>query len=113
MKKQIYALFTKRQKSKFRFGKNKKFTILNNRYFVKFNIQGLFVLFALFLAVYSHGQSLEIISPNGGENWLRETDQTMRWTYHNPNSYYLYLEYSSNGGQSWNNIGYVPNEDVN
>lgn len=46
-------------------------------------------------------------SPVGGEIWNTGETYTLSWTYDNPNSSYVYLEYSIDSGASWNYINYA------
>jgi hypothetical protein len=46
--------------------------------------------------------SVTVTSPNGGENWQMGTTQNITWTG-NPGTN-VKLEYTTNGGSSWNNI---------
>ena len=46
-----------------------------------------------------------IISPNGGETWNYNSPETVSWSGTNL-PYYLYIEFSDNGGQNWEYLGY-------
>lgn len=46
---------------------------------------------------------LTLLSPNGGENWMGGTLQTITWASAGPISF-VKLEYSSNSGASWATI---------
>lgn len=50
---------------------------------------------------------ITLTSPMGGEIWNTGAPQTISWEYDNPGAYYIYLEYSTDGGQYWNFIGYA------
>lgn len=53
---------------------------------------------------------ITLSSPQGGEIF-NPTNQpvTISWSYDNPNSFYLFLEYSSDNGQNWNYIDFPVN----
>jgi len=46
-------------------------------------------------------------SPIGGEIWNTGETYSISWTYDNPNSTYVYLEYSVDNGSNWNYINYA------
>ncbi len=48
-------------------------------------------------------------TPAGGEIFNTNQSTTISWTYDNPNSFYLFLEYSSDNGQNWNYIDFPIN----
>ncbi|MBT4482175.1 MAG: DUF5050 domain-containing protein, partial [Candidatus Latescibacteria bacterium] len=52
--------------------------------------------------VYHEMTSLTLTSPNGGENWTAGTSHNISWTSSNVTD--VKLEYSTNGGSSWNTI---------
>ena len=52
---------------------------------------------------------ITITSPTGGDIWNTDTEYTVTWSYDNPGSYYVYIDYSLDGGQTWGYIGYVEN----
>jgi len=54
----------------------------------------------LLSTVFLQGQSITLVSPNGGEVWEANTQQEIRWT---GSGIYgsIYIEYSVNGGQTW------------
>ena len=57
----------------------------------------------------SSGPSLTVTSPNGGQNWTAGTAQTISWTVNgtpNPPINYFGMNYSLNGGTSWQTYGY-------
>ncbi len=51
-------------------------------------------------------------TPTGGEILNTNAPFTISWTYDNPATEYLYLEYSSNNGLDWNYIDYVLNNGI-
>jgi hypothetical protein len=53
---------------------------------------------------------ITLTSPLGGEIFNTESYVTISWLYDNQSSYYIYLEYSTDNGQTWNYISYVPND---
>lgn len=52
-----------------------------------------------------------ILSPNGGETWNYGSTATISWSGTNLPDY-LYIEYSNDGGQSWDYIGYGYSEET-
>jgi hypothetical protein len=48
--------------------------------------------------------SVTVTSPNGGENWLVGTSRTITWNSSGNPGNNVRIEYSTNGGSSWNNI---------
>ncbi|MBK7174003.1 MAG: T9SS type A sorting domain-containing protein [Bacteroidales bacterium] len=67
----------------------------------KFGLSGTFTLLATPVITLS--------SPQGGEIFNTNQPVTINWTYDNPNSFYLFLEYSSDNGQNWNYIDFPVN----
>lgn len=65
-------------------------------------------LFATFINVMTFGQSqtLTLLYPNGGENWLQGSSCTISWEYTGGSTIGL-VEYSEDGGQYWNYLDYV------
>jgi hypothetical protein len=53
---------------------------------------------------------ITLTAPAGGEIFNTESPVTITWLYNNPESYYIFLEYSTDNGQTWNYISYVPND---
>lgn len=49
------------------------------------------------------GSYYTITSPNGGESWYSLSSHYIYWTYDSVSSY-VDLEYSTNGGQTWNTV---------
>jgi hypothetical protein len=47
-------------------------------------------------------QSITVLSPNGGENWLVNTTNEIRWTSIKVDT--VNIDYSINGGASWNTV---------
>jgi photosystem II stability/assembly factor-like uncharacterized protein len=62
----------------------------------------LYYLIILLTAQKSYGQSLDLISPNGGENWPVGSTQSIQWTYSNVN--FIKIDYSVDGGLTYLNI---------
>lgn len=54
---------------------------------------------------------VNLISPNGGETWNFGQSGNVSWTGSNL-PYYMYLDYSLDGGQSWNYLGYAYGSDT-
>lgn len=50
---------------------------------------------------------LTLTAPEGGEIWNTGASYTLSWTYENATGYYVYLDYSTDNGLTWNYIGYV------
>ena len=50
---------------------------------------------------------ITLTSPVGGEIWNTNESYTISWTYDNPNSSYVYIEYSTDNGTTWNFINYA------
>jgi hypothetical protein len=50
----------------------------------------------------ARGQSLLLLSPNGGEQWLGASQQIISWTYTNVDN--IDIQYSSDNGLTWSNI---------
>lgn len=48
------------------------------------------------------GTGLDVLSPNGGENWARQSRQTIQWKALGVEK--VHLEYSINGGTDWERI---------
>lgn len=67
----------------------------------KFGLSGTFTLLAT--------PVITLTAPTGGEILNTDVPFTITWTYDNPTSYYLFLEYSTDNGQYWNYIDFVPN----
>ncbi len=62
-----------------------------------------------FNIIANTGPSLTVTSPNGGQNWTAGTAQTISWTVNgtpNPPINYFGMNYSLNGGTSWQTYGY-------
>lgn len=53
---------------------------------------------------------ITLISPAAGDIWNTNSTQTIAWVYDNPNTNYVFLEYSVDSGQHWNYIGYAEHE---
>jgi hypothetical protein len=53
---------------------------------------------------------ITLTNPVGGEIFNTESFVTITWLYEDQSSYYIYLEYSTDNGQTWNYISYVPND---
>jgi hypothetical protein len=68
----------------------------------------LIFLFAAIINIMTFGQSqtLTLLSPNGGENWLQGSSCTISWEYSGGPATGL-IEYSEDGGQYWNYLDYV------
>jgi hypothetical protein len=47
---------------------------------------------------------LTVVSPDGGEKWVAGTKQTIEWNNYDPNIDYVLIEYSTNNGQTWNDV---------
>ena len=52
--------------------------------------------------VAAHAQSLLLLSPNGGEQWLGASQQVISWTYSNVDN--IDIQYSGDNGLTWTNI---------
>ncbi len=50
----------------------------------------------------ARGQSLLLLSPNGGEQWLGASQQVISWTYSNVDN--IDIQYSGDNGLTWTNI---------
>lgn len=50
---------------------------------------------------------ITLTSPVGGEIWNTGTSYPISWAYDNPGSSYVYLEYSTDNGQTWTFINYA------
>ncbi len=48
--------------------------------------------------------TLTLTSPNGGETWAEQSTQTVTWSYSGDVGDYVSLDYSLDGGSSWNEI---------
>ncbi len=68
----------------------------------KFAISGMFTIRQI--------PVITLTSPAGGEIWDTGKPYEISWEYSNPGSTYVYIEYSSDNGQNWNYIGYMPLE---
>ena len=53
---------------------------------------------------------ITLTSPAGDEILNTGTSYPISWEYDNPDAYYVYLEYSRDGGQNWYHIGYASHE---
>lgn len=53
---------------------------------------------------YAHAQSIELLTPNGGESLTGCTDVTISWNTQGNVSPYVNLYYSVDAGQNWRNI---------
>jgi len=69
----------------------------------KFGLSGLFSLLET--------PVITLNNPTGGEIWNTDSTYTISWTYENPNAYYVYVDYSTDSGLTWNYLGYVYHED--
>jgi len=54
---------------------------------------------------------IALTNPIGGEIWNTDSTYVISWTNNNPDAYYVYVEYSSDTGQTWNYLGYASNTD--
>ena len=59
-------------------------------------------LLLLAAGVAAHAQSLLLLSPNGGEQWLGASQQVISWTYSNVDN--IDIQYSGDNGLTWTNI---------
>jgi hypothetical protein len=50
---------------------------------------------------------ITLTSPLGGEIWNTGAPYDISWTYDNPAALYVYIEYSTDNGQSWTFINYA------
>ncbi|MBK7214279.1 MAG: T9SS type A sorting domain-containing protein [Bacteroidales bacterium] len=64
----------------------------------KFGISGTFSILS--------APVITLNTPLGGEIYNTNQPVTISWTYDNPNALYLYLEYSSDNGLTWNYIDF-------
>jgi hypothetical protein len=64
----------------------------------KFGISGMFTILET--------PVITLTSPTGGEIWNTGATYNINWTYDNPSASYVYLEYSTDSGQTWNFINY-------
>jgi len=79
---------------------------LNERIIVakRFLVFTMMFMFLLQLAFQVKGQSLTLLSPNGGETWMNGTTQTISWEWDgNPTDVYVF--YSSDEGMNWEFVG--------
>jgi hypothetical protein len=53
--------------------------------------------------------NIVIVIPNGGENWVTGTMQTIEWNTYDPNIDYVLIKYSTNNGQTWNDVDIAEN----
>ena len=67
----------------------------------KFGLSGTFTLLAT--------PVITLTTPAGGEVLNTNQSYTISWTYDQPSSTYIYLEYSTDDGLNWNYITYVMN----
>ncbi len=58
-------------------------------------------IFEVFVADFPFG-IINVMSPNGGEEWTAGTVNTISWTYENVEN--VRIEYSADGGATWNEI---------
>jgi len=59
-------------------------------------------LLLLGACISARGQSLLLLSPNGGEQWEPTSQQVISWTYTNVDN--INIQYSSDNGLTWTNI---------
>ncbi|MFN5621449.1 MAG: T9SS type A sorting domain-containing protein [Flavobacteriales bacterium] len=59
-------------------------------------------LLLLGVCLGARGQSLLLLSPNGGEQWLGASQQVISWTYTNVDN--IDIQYSGDNGLTWTNI---------
>ncbi|MDD3876282.1 MAG: T9SS type A sorting domain-containing protein [Bacteroidales bacterium] len=71
----------------------------------------LLLIFCSFVININAFSNLTLVTPNGGETWYANTTQDIEWTGSNINGT-VYLEYSVNGGQSWNYLYWAWSEDT-
>ncbi|MHC1774230.1 MAG: T9SS type A sorting domain-containing protein [Lentimicrobium sp.] len=62
-----------------------------------------FLLLGIFTSTYAQ---VQVISPNGGENWVNGTEVSVVWTNDGELDYYS-IEYSYDNGSSWFVLDYV------
>ncbi len=58
----------------------------------------------LLMAFMANGQTLTLLSPNGGEVWMTNTTQTATWEWDGDESN-VYLQYSPDNGLNWYYLG--------
>ncbi len=58
----------------------------------------------LLMAFLAKGQTLTLLSPNGGEEWMTNTTQTATWDWDGDETE-LYLQYSPDNGMNWYFLG--------
>ncbi len=68
----------------------------------------LFIIFGI-IAVPALGQSLTVLTPNGGEVWTFGAYETASWTGQDLGNFVI-LEFSPDGGTSWWYMGEYPSE---
>lgn len=50
--------------------------------------------------------TITVLSPNGGEEWVLKGTNTISWSGSGLSSYYVVIDLSTDGGTTWQNIGY-------
>jgi len=74
---------------------------LNTKSIILFTITFCLLLLVAFAA---RGQTLTLLSPNGGEEWMTNTTQTATWDWDGGETN-LYLQYSPDNGLNWYFLG--------
>ncbi len=74
---------------------------LNTKSIISFSITFWFLLFIAFVA---KGQTLTLLSPNGGEEWMNNTTQIATWEWDGDDTD-IYLQYSPDNGTNWYLLG--------
>ena len=62
------------------------------------------LLITLFMAFQAKGQSITLLSPNGGEVWMTATSQTILWEWEDTSTE-VDVYYSQDEGETWNFMG--------
>ena len=72
----------------------------------------LFLCFSLFFSVFTvNAQTIALVTPNGGEVWEANSTYDIVWTGTGINGS-IYIEYSLNNGQTWNNLYWATGSDT-